>query len=107
MKIGINALYLIPGRVGGSEIYLRRLLSALSRIDRENEYIVFTNRENRGTFELGENFREHHCPVRALIRPTGSPGSSWFFPTAPAAIALIFSIPPALSLLFTAPALRW
>lgn len=69
MRIGINALYLIPGRVGGSEIYLRRLIAALARIDRENEYIVFTNRENRGTFELGDNFREHHCPVRALIRP--------------------------------------
>ncbi len=69
MKIGINALYLIPGRVGGSEIYLRRLLAALAAIDQENEYIVFTNRENRGTFDLGENFREHHCPVRALVRP--------------------------------------
>jgi glycosyltransferase involved in cell wall biosynthesis len=69
MKIGINALYLIPGRVGGSEIYLRRLISALARIDRENEYVVFTNRENRGTFELGDNFTEHHCPVRGLIRP--------------------------------------
>ena len=69
MRIGINALYLIPGRVGGSEIYLRRLISALARIDRENEYIIFTNRENRGSFELGDNFREHHCPVRALIRP--------------------------------------
>ncbi len=69
MRIGINALYLIPGRVGGSEIYLRRLLSALARIDRENEYVVFSNRENRGSFDLGDNFVEHHCPVRGLIRP--------------------------------------
>lgn len=69
MRVGINALYLIPGRVGGSEIYLRRLISALARLDRENEYVVFTNRENRGTFELGKNFIEHHCPVRGLVRP--------------------------------------
>lgn len=69
MKIGINALYLIPGRVGGSEIYLRQLISALARIDRKNEYIVFTNRESRGTFDLRDNFHEHYCPVRALIRP--------------------------------------
>ncbi len=69
LKIGINALYLIPGRVGGSEIYLRRLLAALAAIDRENEYIIFTNRESRGTFELADNFREHYCPVRALVRP--------------------------------------
>jgi glycosyltransferase involved in cell wall biosynthesis len=44
-RIGINALYLIPGGVGGTEIYLRRLLAALASIDRENEYFVFTNRE--------------------------------------------------------------
>jgi glycosyltransferase involved in cell wall biosynthesis len=44
-RIGVNALYLIPGGVGGTEIYLRRLLAALASIDRENEYFVFTNRE--------------------------------------------------------------
>ena len=69
MIIGINALYLIPGRVGGSEIYLRRLLAALADLDRENEYLIFTNRENRGTFSAGPNFREYYCPIRALIRP--------------------------------------
>src|ERR1035437_7921469 len=44
-RIGVNALYLIPGGVGGTEIYLRRLLAALASIDGENEYFVFTNRE--------------------------------------------------------------
>ena len=29
MNIGINALYLIPGGVGGTETYLRGLLRAL------------------------------------------------------------------------------
>ena len=33
LRIGVNALYLIPGGVGGSEIYLRNLLSALSATD--------------------------------------------------------------------------
>ena len=28
-RIGVNALYLIPGGVGGTEIYLRELLAAL------------------------------------------------------------------------------
>ena len=32
-RIGVNALYLIPGGVGGTEIYLRELLAALARID--------------------------------------------------------------------------
>jgi glycosyltransferase involved in cell wall biosynthesis len=45
MRIGVNALYLIPGGVGGTEIYLRNLLAALTRIDQTNEYFVFTNRE--------------------------------------------------------------
>ena len=31
MVIGVNALYLIPGGVGGTEIYLRELLAALAR----------------------------------------------------------------------------
>ena len=30
-RIGVNALYLIPGGVGGTEIYLRELLAALAR----------------------------------------------------------------------------
>ena len=29
LRIGVNALYLIPGGVGGTEIYLRNLLRAL------------------------------------------------------------------------------
>ncbi len=69
MIIGINALYLIPGRVGGSEIYLRRLLAALAELDRDDEYIIFTNRENRGSLCPAPNFREYYCPIRALIRP--------------------------------------
>jgi glycosyltransferase involved in cell wall biosynthesis len=45
MRIGVNALYLIPGGVGGTEIYLRNLLAAMARVDSANEYFVFTNRE--------------------------------------------------------------
>ena len=36
LRIGVNALYLIPGGVGGTEIYLRGLLGALAEIDVEN-----------------------------------------------------------------------
>lgn len=45
LRIGVNALYLIPGGVGGTEIYLRNLLKGLAAIDPENTYYVFTNRE--------------------------------------------------------------
>jgi len=70
MRIGINILFLIPGKVGGSEIYLRNLLENLTMIDRENEYILFTNMENSGTFKISQdNFKEVLCPVRASFRP--------------------------------------
>lgn len=45
MKIGINALFLIPGQVGGAETCLRRTLEAMAVIP-GNEFTVFCNREN-------------------------------------------------------------
>jgi glycosyltransferase involved in cell wall biosynthesis len=45
LHIGINALYLIPGGVGGSETYLRNLLRALAALDSPHRFTVFTNRE--------------------------------------------------------------
>lgn len=69
-RIGVNALYLIPGGVGGTEIYLRNLLAALAEIDRTNQYFVFTNRET-GTdlVPVQGNFLEDPQPVRASFRP--------------------------------------
>ena len=45
MRIGVNALYMLPGRVGGTEIYLRSLLAAMARVAPEHEYRVFINFE--------------------------------------------------------------
>ncbi len=64
MRIGINALYLIPGGVGGTEVYLRRLVEGLEGLETEHEFIVFTNRE---TGRLGRQCVE--LPVRASFRP--------------------------------------
>lgn len=68
MRIGINALYLIPGGVGGTEIYLRNLLRALAQIDTVNEYIVFTNRET-GPDLVPKGFAHAPLPVCAASRP--------------------------------------
>jgi glycosyltransferase involved in cell wall biosynthesis len=68
MRIGVNALYLIPGGVGGTEIYLRNLLQALARIDTANEYVVFTNRET-GPDLVPDRFKHAPLPVRAVNRP--------------------------------------
>jgi len=69
MRIGVNALYLIPGGVGGTETYLRALLSALAKLDPVNEYFVFTNRET-GADLVPRQSNFHHEPqgLRAVNR---------------------------------------
>jgi glycosyltransferase involved in cell wall biosynthesis len=70
MTVGVNALYLIPGGVGGTEIYLRCLLQALAEIDRTNRYVVFTNRETGPDLTPGtENWAAAPLDVRAVNRP--------------------------------------
>lgn len=64
MRIGVNALYLIPGGVGGTETYLRCLVSAMEEAAPGCAIMVFTNRE---TGPLGS--RSRVLPVRARIRP--------------------------------------
>jgi glycosyltransferase involved in cell wall biosynthesis len=70
MRIGVNALYLIPGGVGGTEIYLRHLLAALSEIDQANRYFIFTNRETgAGLVPTAPHFVHVPQRVRATSRP--------------------------------------
>ena len=70
LRIGVNALYLIPGAVGGTEIYLRNLLAGLARIDTENHWVVFTNRETGADLVPQQaNFLDAPQNVRASFRP--------------------------------------
>jgi len=70
LRIGVNALYLIPGGVGGTEIYLRNLLAALAEIDAVNQYVVFTNRETgAGLVPQRANFIHAPQAVTARFRP--------------------------------------
>ena len=70
IRIGVNALYLIPGGVGGTEIYLRNLLRALAEVDTENQYIIFTNRETGADLVPAHpNFIHAPQPVPASFRP--------------------------------------
>jgi glycosyltransferase involved in cell wall biosynthesis len=70
LRIGVNALYLIPEGVGGTEIYLRSLLEALARIDPRNEYFVFINRESALDPPISSpRFQPVHCAVSASRRP--------------------------------------
>ena len=69
-RIGVNALYLIPGGVGGTEIYLRELLRALAEIDQTNEYYVFTNLETGDDLTpRASNFHWKPQALHARFRP--------------------------------------
>ena len=70
MKVAINLLYLLPGRVGGTETYAAGLLNGLARIDRETSFLVFLNRE-AAEWPLPDapNVSRVICPVRAESRP--------------------------------------
>ncbi|MFQ5736865.1 MAG: glycosyltransferase family 4 protein [Thermodesulfobacteriota bacterium] len=70
MRIGINALYLLPGKVGGSEIYIRNLVRWLPRVGRDDTFVIFVNRESAGVFEaISPGVEVVNCAVNAASRP--------------------------------------
>jgi glycosyltransferase involved in cell wall biosynthesis len=69
MRIGINLLYLLPGIVGGTELYAVSLLSTLAANDPNNQYFVFINRESAGLdLPRASNFHTVACPINASNR---------------------------------------
>lgn len=69
MIIGINTLFLIPNRVGGTEYYTRSFLKHLEEQDKDNSYTVFCNKENFKTFEFKSNkWKKVLCPIKASNR---------------------------------------
>ena len=80
MKIGINLLGLLPDVIGGGETYIRGLLYGLNRLDTDDEYVLFTNRDNHPTFaDVGPRFRrvlydfsaQWNVPALAMTRVIG------------------------------------
>jgi glycosyltransferase involved in cell wall biosynthesis len=70
LRIGINALYLIPGGVGGTEIYLRSLLGALAHLATPHQFVVFVNAETGDGLGLtSAQFEVIKTGVRAQNRP--------------------------------------
>jgi glycosyltransferase involved in cell wall biosynthesis len=70
LRIGVNALYLIPGGVGGTEVYLRSLLAALGEMDDASEYVIFSNRETGADIApVSPRFLVARQPVRGAVRP--------------------------------------
>ncbi len=70
VRIGINTLYLVPGQVGGSEVYLRRTLDALVRKFPSTEFVIIANMENNASWH---EIKGHSAKVRIVpIRVRGS-----------------------------------
>ena len=69
MRIGINTLFILPGKVGGTETYVRGLIHGLTQVDKKNEYVLFTHNENHHTFEYNSGqFSKKLCPVPVKSR---------------------------------------
>ncbi|WPD22496.1 MAG: glycosyltransferase family 1 protein [Candidatus Electrothrix scaldis] len=73
MRIGINTLFLVPGDVGGTEIYLRRNLFAMVEESPRDVFVLFTTRDNEELFrdelKAFPNVEYIQLPLRAAIRP--------------------------------------
>jgi glycosyltransferase involved in cell wall biosynthesis len=102
IHIGVNALYLIPGGVGGTEIYLRSLLEALAALDGENRYTVFTNRETASDLIPAQaNFQHAPQTVSGVNRPARIVWEQTVLPWAAARLGIQVMFNPG----FTAPLL--
>lgn len=74
---------MIPGGVGGSEIYMRGLLSALAAVDSHNDYFIFRNAETEAGFVPEQRtFHDSPQPVHATSRPNRIAFEQTQFPVA-------------------------
>jgi glycosyltransferase involved in cell wall biosynthesis len=70
--VGLNVLYLVPGAVGGSEIYAHELIGALGRARPEVRFTVFCGREAGPSLRAAGwpgNVVVHELPVRSAVKP--------------------------------------
>lgn len=73
MKIGISAIGFMPGKMGGTETYLRVLLHYLQRIDHRNNYkIICDTHSNADAFPLANSAFE------TKIFSYAKPSFGWF-----------------------------
>jgi glycosyltransferase involved in cell wall biosynthesis len=69
MNIGINLLYLIPNKVGGTEYYARNFIESLQKIDDKNNYIIFCNQDNFESINLNnKKWKKVKCNIWATNR---------------------------------------
>ena len=73
MRIGVNALFLVPGEVGGTEVYLRNNLREMARMYPHHTLVVFASRDNchllQNDLQPYGNSEIRTLPFRAANRP--------------------------------------
>ena len=70
--VGLNLLYLVPGKVGGTEIYARRLIDALAHAHPETRFTAFCGQEAAPVLRAAgwpANVRVQELPVRCAVKP--------------------------------------
>jgi glycosyltransferase involved in cell wall biosynthesis len=81
VRIGINSLFLVPGDVGGTEIYFRRTLLPLINRNPDAKFVFFTTKDNDtflkkdfsvfpGVTFVKLNFRASCRPLRIIAEQT-------------------------------------
>lgn len=71
-RVGLNLLYLVPGAVGGTEIYARELIAELAVASPETEFVVFCGREASGPLSQAgwpSNVTIHRLQVNCANKP--------------------------------------
>ena len=72
MRVGLNALHLVPRETGGGELYVRRLVPALLESRRDLELVVFAGHEASPSLAAepwAHDVELVHVPVRSRSRP--------------------------------------
>lgn len=70
LRIGVNALFLLPGGVGGTEVYLRNLLAAIAMQNRGHQFVIFRNNETGDDITpTAPGFRSVATGINATSRP--------------------------------------
>lgn len=71
MRVGLDARHLTHPQEGGFKTYTHSLVSALARVDKTNEYMLYTDRPGAERFVDNENFRvrvvQGTLPVREQV----------------------------------------
>jgi glycosyltransferase involved in cell wall biosynthesis len=85
--VGLNLLYLVPGEVGGSEIYARRLVAALAAERPDVRFTAFAGREAAPSLRdegWPPNAGVHELPVKAAAKPVRAAAELTLLPAAAA-----------------------